>query len=108
MMNQIQKRMKLIHGLSNETRLEVLELLKSGEQTVSELLDKVDCTQSNLSQHLACLKECGFITGRQSGKYVYYTLANQKLLKLLDLIDNTIPEMHWDIKDELECQKHIN
>ena len=82
-MNQNQKRLKLIHGLSNETRLQVLEILKEGENTVSELMEKIGCNQSNLSQHLSCLKECGFIVSRQSGKYVYYSLANTDLLDYL-------------------------
>ena len=107
-MNQLQKRMKLIHGLSNVTRLNVLEILKSGEKTVSELVIEIGCNQSNLSQHLTCLKECGFIIGRQSGKYVYYALANSNLLKLLELVDDTILAMDWAIEDTEVCDTHID
>ncbi|AWN65824.1 transcriptional regulator [Lactococcus lactis subsp. lactis] len=106
-MNQNQKRLKLIHGLSNETRLQVLEILKEGENTVSELMEKIGCNQSNLSQHLSCLKECGFIVSHQSGKYVYYSLANTDLFRLLNIIDETIYDMHWSKNEEIECATHI-
>lgn len=106
-MNQMEKRMKLIHGLSSATRLSVLELLKTGEKTVSQLLEKMDCSQSNLSQHLACLKECGFIQNRQSGKYVYYRLAHDDLLQLLEMIDKTVLAMGWSEDDQLECSVQL-
>ena len=107
-LKQNQKRLKLIHGLSNDTRLQVLEILKDGENTVSELMKKIGCNQSNLSQHLSCLKECGFITSYQSGKYVYYSLANADLFKLISTIDETIFNMHWSKDEEIEYVTHIN
>ncbi|MDR1605724.1 MAG: metalloregulator ArsR/SmtB family transcription factor [Streptococcaceae bacterium] len=105
-MDHTQKRMKLIHGLANDTRLEVLEGLKSGEKTVSDLLTQIGCTQSNLSQHLTCLKNCGLIVGRQSGKYMYYTLADTTLLSLLEQIDETILALEWAQDETLACYTH--
>ncbi|GAB2025120.1 metalloregulator ArsR/SmtB family transcription factor [Lactovum odontotermitis] len=109
-MNQAQKRLKLIHGLSNEIRLDVLEALKTGEKSVTDLLSILEgcCTQSNLSQHLACLKECGLITSCQSGKFVYYSLSNEPLLHLLDVIDETILSMEWSQAEDVECVSHVN
>lgn len=107
-MNQTQKRMKLIHGLANETRLAVLEQLTTGEKTVSELLNNIGCSQSNLSQHLACLRACGFVKNRQEGKFVYYELAHQELVHLLSVIDEVTLSMAWTENDSMICATHVD
>ncbi|SJZ51358.1 DNA-binding transcriptional regulator, ArsR family [Pilibacter termitis] len=102
------KRLKLIHGLSNQTRLSILEALKEEEKNVSDILGIVGGTQSNLSQHLACLKECGIIKSRQDGKYAYYSLSNHELVHLLNVLDKTVLEMHWQDDEQVACVKNVD
>lgn len=69
---------KFIRGFSDKTRLQILECIKNEEKTVSQIVEELQGNQSNISQHLACLKGCGIIVGRQEGKFVYYSLRNEK------------------------------
>ncbi|MBZ0168910.1 MAG: metalloregulator ArsR/SmtB family transcription factor [Kofleriaceae bacterium] len=71
------------HALSDETRLQIIERLSSGEQCVCDLTDMLATTQSLLSFHLKTLKEAGFLTDRREGRWVYYSL-NPKAIEDLE------------------------
>ena len=102
-LNNIDLKAHFIHGLSNKARLTILELLKSSEMTVNEIVEKAKISQSSISQHLACLKGCGLVTSRQEGKYVYYQIKNKQILELLKLIDSVVEHTEDDIES---CQYH--
>jgi DNA-binding transcriptional ArsR family regulator len=70
---------KLFRGFADPSRLAILEALRDGEQTVSELVAATGLTQPNASAHLACLKDCGLVTSRQQGRYVRYALADERI-----------------------------
>lgn len=65
---------ELFHALSDETRLEIVELLRKGERCVCELTDTLDAAQSRLSFHLRVLKDAGIVRDRKDGRWVYYEL----------------------------------
>lgn len=65
---------ELFHALSDETRLEIIEMLSRGERCVCELTDSLDAAQSRLSFHLRVLKDAGIVTDRKAGRWVYYEL----------------------------------
>jgi ArsR family transcriptional regulator len=65
---------RICHALSDETRLQILELLAAGEQCVCDLTDALRTGQSRLSFHLKTLKEAGLLTDRREGRWVYYAL----------------------------------
>jgi ArsR family transcriptional regulator, arsenate/arsenite/antimonite-responsive transcriptional repressor len=65
------------HALSDVTRIEILELLRSGERCVCELTDTLAAAQSRLSFHLRVLKDAGLVTDRREGRWVYYTLNHE-------------------------------
>ncbi|WP_436964619.1 ArsR/SmtB family transcription factor [Staphylococcus xylosus] len=102
-MHNIELKAHFIHGLSNKARLTILELLKSREMTVNEIVKQSKISQSSISQHLACLKGCGLVNSRQEGKYVYYQIKNNKILELLKLIDSVVENTEDDIQS---CQHH--
>jgi len=77
----------LFHALSDETRLELLERLKQGEQCVCELTDALQAGQSRLSFHLRVLKDAGLIQDRPEGRWMYYSLNEEGLENLGDFID---------------------
>lgn len=64
----------IFHALSDETRLEILDRLRSGERCVCELTDVLKAAQSRLSFHLRVLKEAGLIRDRPDGRWMYYAL----------------------------------
>ena len=66
---------RMFHALSDPTRVEILERLRSGERCVCELTDLLDAAQSRLSFHLKTLREAGLVTDRREGRWVYYQLA---------------------------------
>ena len=67
---------KLFRGLSDPTRLAVLLCLADGERRVADVVEAVGGSQSNISGHLACLKECGLVVDRPGGRrQVFYRIA---------------------------------
>lgn len=70
---------KLFRGLADPSRLAILDVLRSGEKTVSELVAETGLSQPNASGHLACLRDCGLVASRQEGRYVYYQLADERV-----------------------------
>jgi len=101
----INMKVKLIHGFSNKTRIQILECIKNREKTVSQIIEEVNGNQSNISQHLACLKGCGIIVGRNEGKYCYYSLRNNKIRDLLMMFDVVLEDVQNDVAC---CENHIS
>jgi ArsR family transcriptional regulator len=62
-------------AFSEPTRVRIIWALRSGELCVCELCDALDAAQSTLSSHLQYLRQAGFVTTRQEGKWVYYELT---------------------------------
>jgi ArsR family transcriptional regulator len=76
----------LFHALSDETRVEVIRMLRSGEKCVCELQDHLDAAQSRLSFHLKVLKDAGLVTDRREGRWAYYTINDEMLQRAHDLV----------------------
>src|SRR3954463_6115146 len=72
--SRTERAIELFHALSDETRLEIIELLRRGERCVCELTDTLDAAQSRLSFHLRVLKDAGIVRDRKDGRWVYYEL----------------------------------
>jgi ArsR family transcriptional regulator, cadmium/lead-responsive transcriptional repressor len=66
----------LFHGLSDRSRLRILEVLVEGERRAGEIVVATGLTQSNASTHLACLWDCGLVTRERRGREVHYRLAD--------------------------------
>jgi len=77
---------KYFRGLGDPTRLRILELLREdGELSVGALVERLDLPQPQISNHLACLRWCGFVEARREQRTVYNRIADQRVLKMLDL-----------------------
>lgn len=74
---------KLFRGLADPSRLSILEALRDGPRSVSELVEATGLGQSNVSNHLGCLRGCGLVTGQQQGRYVHYQLSDWRVEALL-------------------------
>ncbi len=77
---------KYFRGLGDPTRVRILELLREeGELSVGELVDRLGQPQPKVSNHLACLRWCGFVEGRREHRTVYNRIADERVVTLLDL-----------------------
>ena len=73
---------ELFSVLSTPIRLQILGALCDGELSVSQILEKVETTQPNLSQHLAILYRHGIIAKRKDGTQVIYSVQSEKAVEL--------------------------
>ena len=74
------------HALSDETRLRIIDLLRSGERCVCDLTDALDAGQSRLSFHLKVLKDAKLVTDRREGRWAYYALAPDAFAQLEEFV----------------------
>ncbi len=86
----VELRAKLFRGFSDPSRLSILEALRDGPLTVGEIVETTDLSQSNVSNHLSCLRDCGLVTCAQQGRYVRYQLSDKRVAKLLGLADELL------------------
>ncbi|CAJ1505528.1 ArsR/SmtB family transcription factor [[Mycobacterium] burgundiense] len=73
----------LFHSLSDPTRLAILQRLTQCEARVVDLIGELGLAQSTVSAHVACLRDCGLVTGRPEGRQVFYSLTRPELLDML-------------------------
>lgn len=74
--------------MAHEGRLMILCHLGSGEKSVSELEEILNCRQAAVSQMLARLREDDMVKTRREGKTIYYSLADNNTAQLIDLLYN--------------------
>jgi DNA-binding transcriptional ArsR family regulator len=78
---------------SSPKRLEIMNVLRDRELTVSEILEKMSISKTNLSQHLAVMKNQGVLESRREAQHIYYYIANRKILQAYDLIQEVLVEL---------------
>ena len=83
---------ELCKVFSNPTRLEILNLLRDKELSVTELIEKTKLSQANISQHLSIMKSKGIVISDRKGKNICYRLTNPKIIKAFDLIREVLHE----------------
>ncbi len=76
---------KFFHGLSNPTRLKIVQALLDSELNVSQLVELIGASQSQVSNQLACLKWCGYVSSRQAGKYILYRILDERVRVMVQL-----------------------
>lgn len=72
--------------LAEPARLAILNALRHGEMTVTELVDETELGQANLSKHLQLLHAHGFVKRRKEGLFTYYAVADRDVFKLCDVM----------------------
>ena len=75
----------LFKALGHPVRIRILELLRTGEQGVSDLQAALDIDISSVSQQLAVLRSRQLVLGRKQGTSVYYRVVDEQIFELLDI-----------------------
>jgi ArsR family transcriptional regulator, cadmium/lead-responsive transcriptional repressor len=84
---------KYFRALGEPTRLRLLRLLQAeGELSAGELTRRLGQPQPKVSNHLACLRWCGFVATRRQHRVIYYRLADQRVAALLELADGLLAD----------------
>jgi DNA-binding transcriptional ArsR family regulator len=84
---------KLFRGLGDSTRLSILECLRAGEKSNSQVVEETGHSQSNVSNHLSCLLDCGLVQNRREGKNIFYSLRSKNVSKILEESDAILSEV---------------
>jgi DNA-binding transcriptional ArsR family regulator len=83
--------------------LTILEALRAGPLTVSAIVERTGLSQSNVSNHLACLRDCDLVTSYQLGRYTSYQLSDGRVDLLLSMADELLADVARGI---YECTRY--
>lgn len=82
---------KYFRGFGDPIRVRILEVLREeGELSVSELCARLALSQPKVSNHLACLRWCGFVATRREHRRVLNRIADSRVLAMLDLAQSLL------------------
>ncbi len=90
---------KFFRGFADPSRLSILDSLRSGPLSVSEIVSATGLSQSNVSNHLGCLRDCGLVVFEQKGRFVRYKISDERVHQLLSLADELLTEVAKGIYD---------
>ncbi len=93
----------LCKAIADPKRLLIIEALRRGPRTVGDLSTALELSQSNVSQHLAILRERGVVRARRLGNNVLYSLPNKKVLRAVDLLREVMTDMLADQERRLNA-----
>ena len=94
---------KLFRGFGDPSRLSILETLRTGPHTVGDLVSATGLSQSNVSNHLGCLRDCGLVTSVQTGRSVTYQLSDDRVGDLLGLAEGLLADVARGV---YECTRY--
>jgi ArsR family transcriptional regulator len=99
----LSRAVELFHALSDETRLAIVQRLRSGERCVCDLTDLLDAAQSRLSFHLKVLKDAGLVSDRRAGRWVHYSLNRDVFSELNEILGDMKPSTRRLTMRDAEC-----
>ena len=85
---------EVLKTLANQKRLEIIQLLKDHELTVSEMVAMLGISQTNLSQHLAILRRLKLVTVRKAGLHSYYRLSDERVATIITTLREFLRHQH--------------
>ena len=83
---------KYFRGLGDPTRVRILELTSDRERSVGELATLIGAPQPKISNHLACLRWCGFVDSRREHRTVYYRVTDKRVAKMIELAHSLLED----------------
>jgi len=91
---------KIFKAFCDENRLNILELLQSGEKCACTLLETLPIGQSTLSHHMKILTDSGVVSGRKEGKWMYYSISENGALIAAETLARIITKQN---NDNIQC-----
>lgn len=88
----LQRGAALFRGLADRKRLAILRHLSHGERRVVDLTRELGLAQGTVSGHLACLRDCGLVSGRPEGRQMYYSITHPELMDLLGAAEQLLAQ----------------
>jgi len=76
---------KYFRALGDPTRLRILELLGEEELSVGQIVERLGLPQPKVSNHLACLRWCGFVASRREHRVIHYRVRDDRVIAAIDL-----------------------
>jgi rhodanese-related sulfurtransferase/predicted transcriptional regulator len=93
-------------ALANPHRFEMIDLLAQGERSVEEIAAETDLSLANASQHLQALREARLVTTHKQGLYVYYSLSDPTVFKLVQTIRETAEQQMAEVERIVDAYLH--
>lgn len=81
---------KLFRGFGDPSRLAILDALRAGPRHVGAIVAATGLSQSNVSNHLRCLHECGLVQAEPRGRFVDYRLGDARVGEVLRLAEELL------------------
>lgn len=78
----------MMKALGDENRVMIVKMLSSGELCACKILEEFDISQSTLSYHMKILCDSGLVFSRRDGKWMHYSLVNEKFKELLSFLNS--------------------
>jgi ArsR family transcriptional regulator len=75
-----------LKAMAHPLRLKILCLVGNGELMVQEIVEAVGTSQSNISQHLAIMRERGLLSSRKEANKVFYRIEDPRILRMIALM----------------------
>jgi DNA-binding transcriptional ArsR family regulator len=94
---------KLFRGFSDSSRLGIFEELRGGPLTVGEIVEATGLSQSNVSNHLGCMRDCGLVVAEQKGRYVTYQISDDRVGDMLALAESLLADVARGV---YECTRY--
>ena len=94
---------KFFRGFADPSRLRIIEALRDGPHTVSEIVRATGLSQSNVSNHLGCLRDCGLVVSERNGRFITYHLSDDRIGDILALAESLLADVARGV---YECTRY--
>jgi len=92
----VRRSARLFRAFAEPSRLLIVQALRDGPKTVTQICEATELSQPNASNHLACLHGCRLVEREQSGRFVRYRLADERIEAVLSLAEGLTSGSHGD------------
>ena len=102
-MSKEQEMVCVFKALSDENRIRIFKMLRSGEKCACKLLEELNISQPTLSHHMKILCDAGIVTGRKEGKWTHYSICCDGVKHIGGLMNELL--MTESIPADCECKE---
>lgn len=91
------------HSLADSSRLAILRRLSKSEARVRDLTEELGLAQSTVSEHVACLRDCGLVVARADGRQNFYSIAVPEVVDVLESAERLLARTGYKVD---LCEKY--